>query len=529
MKKANQVLGLPDQRTYYNAVQLVMPLDVRIRLEEDDPVFSYLEAVEGVDFSKYVKSIRSNNTRSHDKGMILKVILFGYMENRRSLRELERLCRTDLRYLYLSNEERPSFMAFQRVESELSCTIEEIFHDISAQIAELMGCDTEIQYIDGTKIEANAQKNTFVYKKRILNSEEKLFGRITESIRQLDREYGYSYRTKERYDSADMWYIAQYLMEVMVREGIAVVYGKGHRKDLFQVYYDLFVNYALKLREYEYWLGIIGERNSCSKSDQDATMMATKWDYYNQSGITRPCYNCQIAVSNGIIVNSGVYQTASDSVTWQGFLERYHGYHGTYPEYPVADAGYGSYDNYLYNIQHGMALVQKYNMYGKAEDRQFRKKIYHTWNWKRDEHGNKICPAGRVFDQWVQDKHQLTARGNLTIKQVYREKEDCNGCPHREACAGGKGKRIIRDVVQEEFYREVDRQLSTEFGTELKKQRSIQVEGAFGVIKQNMKFTRFTRRGLKNVKMEFLLICLGYDLVKYHQMRLAVRHAHLVS
>ena len=57
-----------------------------------------------------------------------------------------------------------------------------------------------------------------------------------------------------------------------------------------------------------------------------------------------------------------------------------------------------------------------------------------------------------------------------------------------------------------EFYGEVDKKLSTEYGKELKKQRSIQVEGAFGVIKQDMGFTRFKRRGLKNVKMEFLIV-----------------------
>lgn len=70
------------------------------------------------------------------------------------------------------------------------------------------------------------------------------------------------------------------------------------------------------------------------------------------------------------------------------------------------------------------------------------------------------------------------------------------------------------------MYGKVDENLSTEFGKELKKQRSIQVEGTFGVIKQDMKFTRFTRRGLKNAKMEFLIVCIGYNLKKYHKYRL---------
>ncbi len=75
-------------------------------------------------------------------------------------------------------------------------------------------------------------------------------------------------------------------------------------------------------------------------------------------------------------------------------------------------------------------------------------------------------------------------------------------------------------MVLNEFYAEVDENLSTDFGKELKKQRSIQVEGAFGVIKQDMKFTRFTRKGLRNAKMEFLIVCIGYNLKKYHRYRL---------
>ena len=98
------------------------------------------------------------------------------------------------------------------------------------------------------------------------------------------------------------------------------------------------------------------------------------------------------------------------------------------------------------------------------------------------------------------------------IKQKLSSKEGCAGCENLGECCKSKNQnRIIsRDVVLNEFYGEVDRNLSTGFGKELKKQRSIQVEGAFGVIKQNMKFTRFTRRGLDNAKMEFLIVCLGY-------------------
>lgn len=522
MKKANQVLALPDQRTYYNAVQLSMPINTILALDQDDAVFSFLEAVEGVNFSQYVKPIRSNNTKSHDRGMLLKTMLFGYMNGVDTLSTLASLCRTDLRFLYLSNEEKPSHMAFSRMTQDLTTTIDKIFFQISGGIAEKMGCDTNIQYIDGTKIEANANKNSFVYKKRIINAEDRLFFRITEDIIKLNQAFGYCYPYGIRYCAYDMWNICQYLMEVMVRENIQIVYGKGHRKNEFQVWYDTFIEYAMKLEEYEYWLEIIGKRNSCSKTDHDATMMATKWDYYNQSGVTRPCYNCQIAVSDGIIVNSEVYQDVGDTTTYQAFMEKYHEFTGRYPEYPVADAGYGSYDNYLYNITHQCHLTMKYNMYGKEHDKQFQKKKFNSFNWKKNEDGYVICPDGRVFDQYERDKYRNTAAGNLTISQLYYEKRKCEGCPFRNECLQNPDgfRRYARNVVRDEMWEKVNEELSTEEGIQMKIQRSVQVEGAFGVIKQDFGFTRFHRKGMKNVKMEFLLVCLGYNLRKFHLNRL---------
>lgn len=121
----------------------------------------------------------------------------------------------------------------------------------------------------------------------------------------------------------------------------------------------------MKLNEYEYWLSIIGERNSCSKTDHDATMCALKIDYYCNTGLSRPAYNAQIAVSDGIIVNADLFQRPGDSKTFMPFMERYHKYTGEYPIYPMADAGYGSFDNFMYCITNKMKLCMKYTMYAK--------------------------------------------------------------------------------------------------------------------------------------------------------------------
>lgn len=311
--------------------------------------------------------------------------------------------------------------------------------------------------------------------------------------------------------------VCQYLMEVMVQTNTEIRYGAGHRKSPIQRYYDSLLKLALKLKEYEEWLLILGNRNSCSKTDHDATFMATKWDYYNQSGVTRPCYNCQIAVSEGLIVNADIFQNPGDVLTWQSFIDRYHDYTGNYPSKPVADAGYGSLDNYLYNLKNGMELVQKYNNFGKKKDKRFRKRIYNPLNWKRTEEGFLICPEGRVLDQYEGDSTSRTRGGNLHISQMYAEKGHCEGCPRRSQCFRfGEYRRVGKNVVMEELQRKVDENLESEEGKGLCRQRSSQVEGAFGILKQNRGMTRFKRRGLKGVRMEFLLNCLGMNLYKYH-------------
>jgi hypothetical protein len=443
----------------------------------------------------------------------------------KSLEEYVDLCKYDIRFMLISNWEKPTKSAFQRFFNDsLIGSVDDVFFDLSNHVCDLMDIKKNIkQYIDGTKLEANANKNTFVYKTRIINARRKLYNKITESILMLNLEFGYCYKIKQYYNSYDMGYIAQYLMDVMVSNDIDIAYGKGKRKSIFQRYYDTFLGYHLKLSEYEYWLFEIGDnRNSCSKTDHDATMCATKIDYYNNTGITKPCYNAQIAVSDGIIVNAELYQNPADVKTFIPFMERYNEYNGEYPLNPMADAGYGSYDNYMYCIEKGMNPVMKYPMYAKKNESKFKKKTGQVINWETDEYGHKICSEGHVFDQELSDKYDDESGKYLKISKQFTSLKSCEGCPKRNECYRGtkETRTISRNEIMEQFYGYVDETLSSEFGMELKKQRTIQVEGAFGVIKQNFKFTRFTRRGKENAKMEFLLVCLGYNIKKYHYYRL---------
>lgn len=157
-------------------------------------------------------------------------------------------------------------------------------------------------------------------------------------------------------------------------------------------------------------------------------------------------------------------------------------------------------------------------MYAKKNTSEFKKKKYNPLNWEGNEEGYKICPDGKIFNEHLYDRYDESGE-YLKITQHYGNNDQCQNCSHSKECSNSKRRTVTRNAVLNEFYATVDDILLTEFGKELKKQRSIQVEGAFGVIKQDMKFTRFSRRGLKNTKMEFLIVCLGYNLRKYHKYR----------
>ena len=111
-----------------------------------------------------------------------------------------------------------------------------------------------------------------------------------------------------------------------------------------------------------------------------------------RAGSAHPCYNAQIAVSDGVIVNADIYQRPADAKTFIPFVERYHENTGEYPEYTMADAGYGTYDNYMFCTKNGIELAMKYPMYAKKHEAAFKKKIFDSRNWETNEQGYKGMP-----------------------------------------------------------------------------------------------------------------------------------------
>ena len=218
------------KQDYYSPVQLELPVDISYSIEEDDPVRTIMEVMGGLNLSRFFKKSRRGREGYNDT-ILLKIVLFAYMENIRSLREIEKACRTDIRFMWLSGGIKPSHMAFQRfIFERLIKEIDLIFYEINSYLIDKENIDTNVLYIDGTKIEANARKFSFVWKKSILNYQAKLYQKITLELEKINMIPGYNFKTNKKYEPEEMIPIYMKFLNHCIDHNIEFVYGQGRRK-----------------------------------------------------------------------------------------------------------------------------------------------------------------------------------------------------------------------------------------------------------------------------------------------------------
>ena len=410
------------------------------------------------------------------------------------------------------------------IKREHQGNIEEIFEEINEYIFEKEAVDLRHIYIDGTKITANANRYSWVWKKSCETNRKKVFAKVSELVEAMNRSglelQGVKFGTREEYAIEYLEYIIGEYARLMDLEPDKVVRGRGHHKSTALRLYDKLLEYIKRLKCYARHIEICGEkRNSYSKTDKDATFMRVKRDHMGNDQLL-PAYNVQLGICDEYIAVYDVKQYASDTDCFQPLMERFYQRYGFYPEYPVGDAGYGSYNNYLFCEEHGMKKYMKFPMYQKENtDKNYRDNPFRAVNFQLDKDGNLICPNGRKF----LFLRSVPVRGNRygRTEELF-QCEDCSGCPHKDKCHRSKNNRVIH--LNEEltrFHEQVLANLNCIHGALLRVNRSVQAEGAFGGIKWNRSYTRARRRGLDGLLLETALISCGFNLHKFHIKSLA--------
>ena len=192
---------------YYTPIQLRLPVDYTKIIDINDPVYTFIEVLNHVDLKQYfVEKDYITGRPKYDSEKLLKVVLFAFMESGYvSLRDIEKLCKTDIRFMWILDDMRvPSYATIGNfIKYDLKKSVPEIMDDMNSYIFKKENVDLNHVYIDGTKVEANANKYSWVWKKACSRSRAKLFVKLTDLIETINEDvlsyYQVKFETREEY------------------------------------------------------------------------------------------------------------------------------------------------------------------------------------------------------------------------------------------------------------------------------------------------------------------------------------------
>ena len=480
--------------------------------------------IDRLDISEIEKGYKGGGTSSYNPRMLLKVIVYAYLNNVYSGRQMEKLLVENIAYMWLSGMQRPDFRTINIFRSKrLAGKFDGIFTQIVRLLNEEGLVSLKVQYIDGTKIESAANKYTFVWKGSTEKNKARLEAGVKSVLETAEKALNIENADEEQELTADdMARRAENILNKMDGEGIS---DRKMRKAVEKVRTEK----APKMREYEEKLEILENRNSYSKTDPDATFMRMKEDAMN-NGQTKPGYNIQISTENQYITNYGIFWRPTDQGTLIPFLESFKERYGRQSGEVCADSGYGSEQNYEYMFGEGITPYVKYNMFHAEDKRKRRENPFLVPNlYYNAEEDYYVCPMGQHMEHTA-DVTVVSDLGYESRISKYRA-QNCTGCPLRGLCyKGAADRRVIEVNHKNNAYRtEVKRLLTSERGLYHRSNRPIEPEAVFGDIKFNHGFKRFRLKSNDKVKVEFGLVALAHNLRKYIVQNERKRHEKRIN
>lgn len=513
----------------YNMNQLVLPLDIAVKLQEKDIAFSIHHLVDSIPEEAFHSFVHYTGCPSYHPRMMLKIILCGYTQSAFSGRKIEDLTKDSIRMMWLAQGNEPSYRTINRfrVHPDMKELIRQCFVQFRCQLVEEKLIDQEAIFIDGTKIEANANKFTFVWKKAVEKHHKNLVERSNQLYNELLEKQIIPElkREEEQLSVEELTQIAEKLEEVVEEYTQKIDHSddvarrkelRSERKTPKQIVKQVY-DWIARKQKYEQDFEIFGSRNSYSKTDKDATFMRMKDDYM-KNGQLKAGYNLQVATEGQFTLAYGIYPNPTDTKTLIPFLDQIENQFFSLPEHIVADAGYGSEQNYddILSKRNRTPLIT-YGHYLNEQKKKYKNDPFKTSNWAYDEESDTYtCPN----QQPVRFKYHSVRTDKTGFERTFKvyECEDCTGCPLRKNCTKaqeGKNRQLIINEKWEQQKEYVRTKLSDEETAAIYRQRKMDVEPVFGFLKANLGFTRFSVRGKSKAENEIGLALMAVNIRKY--------------
>jgi transposase len=496
----------------YNYNQnLLLPPSLEELIDPNHPVRVVNQVVDNLNLDPILAKYEGGGCPPYHPRLMLKVLVYGYLTNLYSSRKIEQALQQNIHFMWLSGMSYPDHNTINRFRSDrLRGVLREVFSQVVLLLVDHGHITLKEAYLDGTKIEANANRYTFVWGKAIKVSRERIKKQLKELwsyAEQVAREE-LEHNEPESFEAIDSEKVTRTIEQID-----KALEGKEVDKKVKQK-----LNYAKRkwpeaLDKYEVYERQMGERSSLSKTDPDATFMRMKEDHM-LNGQLKPGYNWQITTQNQYILGYTLHQTTTDTATLPTHIESLRENLGQVPEALVADAGYGSEENYEYLENEGIEAYVKFNYFHKEQEKKWTENPQKIENlYYNNQQDCYYCPMGQRMEL-IKESKRTTANGYLQNKKFYQA-QNCQGCPMRGACHKQKTNRIIEVNPQLVRYKKMVREkLNSEVGLQYRSQRPVDVEAVFGNVKFNHGFKRFLLRGMEKVEIEAGLISLAQNLRK---------------
>jgi transposase len=484
------------------------------------------QVIDQLDLNVLLKQYKGGGTSSYHPQMMLKVLVYAYSQKIYASRRIAKALRENIYFMWLSGENRPDFRTLNGFRSgRMKPVIDEVFSLVVEHLVEAGYVDLENYFVDGTKIEANANKHKVVWAKRNHTYQKRVREQIQDLLKEIETA---NQAEEEEYGDKDLEELggngqtelnAQKLKEKIALLNQRLKEKETPKKETRQALHKLEKDCLPRLEKYEQQVETLAGRNSYSKTDPDASCMRMKEDRGEEKPWPKPAYNVQIGTEKQFIMGFSVHGRAGDTACLIPHLEGVRKGLKRLPRNMVGDAAYGSEENYAYLEQHNCRNFLKYNTFYQDTHHYRKPEVLRAHQFRAEQFGYDaevdqfICPAEKRL-HFVGTYPYTTDNQYVTDRRVY-ECHDCADCPLRSQCTKAKGNRKIRISFRLLEYRQQARDnLTSPEGEKLRKARSTEVETVFGHLKHNQGFRRFYLRGLEKVKVEWGILSIAHNMQK---------------
>jgi transposase len=504
-------MARPIFKSYQQTQRYLFPPSVDDMIPVNHPVRIVNEVLDSIDIDIIIKKYKGGGASSYHPRLLLKVLVYSYLNNIYSSRRMEASVKENIYFMWLTGMAQPDHHTINRFRSErLRNILKEVFAQIVLLLADSGHVSLTEIYTDGTKIESVANRYSFVWGKAIKTSRE----RIKQQLKEL-WAYTQKVAAAEKGDDTppDFEKIDSREVKTTIDNISALLKDKQVSKEVKQKLNYAKKHWPAKLKQYKKQEKILAGRNSYSKTDTGGTFMRMKEDYM-KNGQLKPGYNAQISTNNQFVVNYSLHPNPTDTRTLIAHLEQYKLLYKQMPQVQIADAGYGSEENYQYLQKQGIEGYVKPADFDRKQKKKWQPNVFATEELVYDIHKDEYrCPSDKPMKKIGQ--YSKKEKGGFVKSYSVYQAKGCKNCPLKQACHKQKGNRIIKvNHKGQHLKKQAHERLKTEKGIYYRKKRPADVEPVFGNIKYNKNFKRFLLKGIDKTEIEWGLVCIAHNLKK---------------